>query len=177
MTSGQGVAKFDASALPTQPNRQSSFVLMPNDDPHDLQRFVTAQAPVFETALAELRAGKKRSHWMWFVFPQVRGLGRSSTAVFYGIESLAEAKAYLADPVLGARLEAVTRAVMGWPDRSLHAIFGSPDDMKFRSSMTLFSVASGEPKNLYREALDLTCEGQADEATLSLLEAENSGSS
>jgi uncharacterized protein (DUF1810 family) len=149
---------------------------MSADDPYDLQRFVTAQAKNFEAALDELRAGRKRTHWMWYVFPQLRALGRSPTALFYGIGSLDEAKAYLADPVLGRRLEAVTRAVMGWPDTSLHAIFGSPDDMKFRSSMTLFSAASGQPNNVYREALETMCEGRPDEATLALLEAENSRS-
>ena len=104
---------------------------MPDADPFDLERFVTAQAPVFTTALAELKAGRKRSHWMWFIFPQLRGLGHSSTAFFYGISSLAEARAYLAHPLLGPRLEICTEAVLGIRDSTLNAIFGSPDDLKF----------------------------------------------
>lgn len=133
----------------------------------DLTRFLDAQAPVHETALGELRAGHKRSHWMWFVFPQLAGLGMSSTARFYGIAGLDEARAYLAHPVLGPRLLACTRAVLGVEGRSLHAIFGSPDDLKFRSSMTLFDRAGGEP--IFREALKHHCEGQPDARTLELL--------
>src|SRR3954470_11053477 len=108
---------------------------MPETDPFDLARFVAAQAPVFDAVLAELKAGRKRSHWMWFVFPQLKGLGASTTAQFYGIGSLAEARAYLAHPVLGPRLEACTRAVLQADGSSLHAIFGSPDDLKFVSCM------------------------------------------
>src|SRR4051812_39696688 len=104
-------------------------------DPHDLQRFAAAQEPVFSTALAELRAGRKRTHWMWFIFPQLRGLGRSPTAIYYGIGSLDEARAYLAHPVLGPRLDLCTDAVLGVEGRTLHEIFGSPDNMKFHSSM------------------------------------------
>jgi uncharacterized protein (DUF1810 family) len=103
---------------------------MTADDRFDLQRFVTAQEPVFETVLAELRAGRKRTHWMWFVFPQLAGLGRSSTARFYGISSIDEARAYLAHPVLGPRLDRCTRIVLASDGPSLHAIFGSPDDLK-----------------------------------------------
>lgn len=133
----------------------------------DLTRFVEAQAPVHETALAELRAGHKRSHWMWFVFPQLAGLGTSPTARVYGIAGLDEARAYLAHPVLGPRLLACTRAVLGLEGRSLHAIFGSPDDLKFRSSMTLFDRAGSEP--VFREALERYCEGRPDPRTLELL--------
>src|SRR5690349_12029595 len=97
-----------------------------NQDPYRLARFVTAQDGVFETALAELRAGRKESHWMWFIFPQHRELGRSSTARFFGISSLEEAKAYFAHEVLGPRLLLCTEAVLGSPARSLHALFGSP---------------------------------------------------
>ena len=136
-------------------------------DTHDLTRFLDAQAPIYETALGELRAGRKRSHWMWFVFPQLAGLGMSSTARFYGIAGLDEARTYLAHPVLGARLLACTRAVLGVEGRSLHAIFGSPDDLKFRSSMTLFDRAGGEP--VFREALVRYCEGQPDSRTLEFL--------
>jgi uncharacterized protein (DUF1810 family) len=112
---------------------------MPDADPFDLNRFVIAQAPVFAAALDELKAGRKRSHWMWFIFPQLRGLGHSSMAEFYGISSLDEGRAYLAHPLLGPRLILCTETVLALQGRSLHAIFGSPDDMKFRSSMTLFS--------------------------------------
>ena len=144
---------------------------MTADDRFDLQRFVTAQEPVFETVLAELRAGRKRTHWMWFVFPQLAGLGRSSTARFYGIRCLDEARAYLAHPVLGSRLDLCTRIVLASESPSLHAIFGSPDDLKFRSCMTLFSRAADDPDNPFRRALDRWCEGQPDEQTLALIEA------
>src|SRR5207245_2076660 len=114
---------------------------MTSADRFNLEHFVTAQAPVFETVLAELRAGRKRSHWMWFVFPQLVVLGQSSTARFYGIRSIDEARAYLAHPLLGPRLDLCTRIVLTSERSSFHAIFGSPDDMKFRSCVTLFSRA------------------------------------
>lgn len=141
----------------------------PAPDPFDLQRFVRAQAPVYDTALAELGAGRKRTHWMWFIFPQLRGLGRSDTAIAYGIASLEEARAYLAHPLLGQRLDAATRAVLPHAGSSLRAIFGSPDDLKFVSSMTLFDVAAGEGGSVFREALDRLCGGRRDERTLALL--------
>jgi uncharacterized protein (DUF1810 family) len=139
------------------------------DDGFDLQRFVTAQAPVFDAVLEELRAGRKRSHWMWFVFPQLRGLGRSPTALFYGIASLDEARAYLAHPLLGPRLDLCTKTVMAHAGRPLRTIFGSPDDMKFRSSMTLFALASPDGSTAFRQALALWCDGEMDEGTLALL--------
>lgn len=111
----------------------------------DLERFVAAQHAVFDTAMAELAAGRKASHWMWFVFPQARSLGRSSTARHYGITSLAEAKAYLAHPVLGERLERAVQAATAAPAASLHALMGSPDDLKFRSSITLFAAVALDP--------------------------------
>ena len=144
---------------------------MPSSDPFNLDRFVTAQAPVFATALAELEAGRKRSHWMWFNFPQLRGLGHSSTATFYGISSLDEARAYLAHPTLGPRLNLCTEAVLGIRNSTLNAIFGSPDDLKFCSSMTLFSYAVGEPQSVFRQALDRYCDGRTDGRTLALLGA------
>jgi len=110
----------------------------------DLERFLTAQDGVFDTAMAELAAGRKASHWMWFVFPQARSLGRSSTARFYGIASLAEAQAYLAHPTLGERLGRAAQAVTAAPSASLHALLGSPDDLKFRSSMTLFAAVASD---------------------------------
>ncbi len=100
----------------------------------DLARFLVAQEPVYETALAELKAGRKRTHWMWFVFPQLRGLGLAPTSLFYGLESLDEARAYLAHPVLGPRLEACMRALLAHERLTAHAILGSPDEMKLRSS-------------------------------------------
>jgi len=140
-------------------------------DRFDLERFVTAQEPVFQTVLTELRAGRKRSHWMWFVFPQLAGLGRSSTARFYGISSLDEACAYLAHPVLGSRLDLCTSIVLASESPSIHAILGSPDDLKFRSCMTLFSLAADDPDNPFRQALDRWCGGRTDEQTLALIDA------
>jgi uncharacterized protein (DUF1810 family) len=138
-------------------------------DPFDLERFVTAQAPVFATALAELKAGQKRSHWIWFIFPQLRGLGTSAMADLYGIGGLDEARAYLGHPLLGPRLHLVTEAVLTAEGRSLHAIFGSPDDMKFRSSMTLFAATTGNRESVFQRAIERCCDGQADPRTLALL--------
>ncbi len=135
-------------------------------DPFDLARFVTAQAGVFESALEELKAGQKRSHWMWFVFPQLKGLGHSSTAQFYGLSDLDEATAYLEHPVLAPRLEVAVAAVNASPAASLRAVFGSPDDMKFRSSMTLFAIAA--PEGPYQAALERWC-GEPDHRTVELL--------
>jgi uncharacterized protein (DUF1810 family) len=146
---------------------------LPDDPgPPQLGRFLDAQAGVYDAALAELRAGRKRSHWMWFIFPQLAGLGLSPTAQLYGIAGLAEAEAYLAHPVLGSRLVACTRAVLGVEGRSLHAIFGSPDDLKFRSSMTLFDRAVRGGELTFREALNRYCGGEPDPRTLALLESE-----
>ena len=138
-------------------------------DDFNLGRFVSAQTGIFETALSELRAGQKRSHWMWFIFPQMRGLGISVTAQTYGIVSLEEARAYLAHPILGERLGLATQAVLDVRDRTLHQIFGSPDDVKFRSSMTLFGVATGGNGGIYRQAIDRCCEGEMDKRTLELI--------
>ncbi|WP_374471800.1 DUF1810 domain-containing protein [Phenylobacterium sp.] len=138
------------------------------EDPFDLARFVAAQAGVYDTALAELSAGRKRTHWMWFVFPQLAGLGSSPTAQRYAVSGVEEAKAYLAHPVLGPRLMACTAALLAVQDRSAHEIFGSPDDLKFRSSMTLFAAAApAEPA--FREALARYFGGQPDPRTLALL--------
>ena len=143
---------------------------MPDDAAFDLERFVTAQEPVSAAVLEELRVGQKRSHWMWFVFPQLRGLGHSSMAQFYGIGSLAEARAYLAHTLLGSRLHLCTRTVLAVDGRSLHAIFGSPDDAKFCSCMTLFSRAAAPDERVFEQALDRYCGGQADQRTLALLD-------
>lgn len=142
---------------------------MTEADRFDLERFVAAQAPVFETVLAELRAGRKRTHWMWFVFPQMRGLGHSPTAQFYGITSIDEARAYLAHSLLGPRLDLCTGIVLASRSPSLHAIFGSPDNKKFGSCMTLFALASGERDNPFRQALDHWCSGRPDDQTMALL--------
>lgn len=137
-------------------------------DAFDLERFVVAQAPVYARVLDELRQGRKQSHWMWFVFPQLAGLGSSPMAQRYAIKSAAEASAYLLHPVLGPRLRECTRLVNAIEGRDIHAIFGSPDDMKFRSSMTLFSAASSENAE-FLAALDKYFGGAPDEATLAML--------
>ena len=137
-------------------------------DEFDLQRFVDAQARNYADALAELRAGRKTSHWMWYVFPQIAGLGFSAMAQRYAIGSLEEARAYLAHPVLGARLRECVEAVLAIEHRSAHEIFGSPDDMKLRSSLTLFaSAAPQEP--IFEEALDRCFAGAPDPKTLEKL--------
>lgn len=143
---------------------------MPQADASSLERFVLAQALVFDEVLAELGAGRKRSHWMWFVFPQLRGLGLSSTSQYYGVASVNEARTYLAHRILGPRLQLCTRAVLAVEGRTLHDIFGSPDDLKFCSSMTLFSVAAGTTNPLFRSALDRFCGGHGDDRTVALLE-------
>jgi uncharacterized protein (DUF1810 family) len=135
----------------------------------DLERFVAAQDGVYSQALAELRGGRKESHWMWFVFPQLAGLGRSPTAVFYAIESLAEARSYLADDLLGPRLAECTAAVLAHRGLAAEAIFGTVDAIKFRSSMTLFEAARGDAA-LFAAALDAFYGGARDPATLALLD-------
>jgi|SRR6478735_6601911 len=135
-------------------------------DPFDLERFVSAQAPVYEAVLSELRGGRKRSHWMWFVFPQLRGLGTSSMAQHYGITSLDEARAYLAHPVLGPRLRECC-ALMLDLQGSTYAILGSPDDLKFRSCLTLFALAAPEER-IFRDLVDKYYGGVPDERTVAL---------
>jgi uncharacterized protein (DUF1810 family) len=137
------------------------------DDPFQLQRFLTAQAPIYASVVAELRRGSKESHWMWFVFPQLRGLGLSSMAQRYAIASKAEAVAYAAHPTLGQRLLECTGLVNALRDRTLFEIFDTPDDLKFRSSMTLFCRAAPDPRP-FLEALDRYCDGQPDPRTLEL---------
>ena len=134
-----------------------------------LRRFHDAQAPVFDAVVGELRAGRKRTHWMWFVFPQLKELGRSATSRYYGIDSLADARAYLADPVLGERLKGCTGAVLAHRDSTAHAIFGAPDDLKFRSCMTLFSLAAPE-EPLFRQALEQFFDGIPDALTVDLVQ-------
>jgi len=135
------------------------------DDPHDLARFLSAQAPVIDQVLDELRAGRKRTHWMWFVFPQLRGLGTSTMAELFGIDSVDEARAYLDHPVLGPRLRECCALMLQVPGRSAHEILGSPDDLKFRSCLTLFSLADPQ-EPLFRQGLERFYGGQEDAGTL-----------
>ena len=139
-------------------------------DPHDLQRFVDAQDDLrtYDSALAELRAGRKRSHWMWFVLPQLAGLGMSSTAQRFGIRGLAEARAYLAHPVLGARLRDCARALADLGTDDPVAVLGPVDALKLRSSMTLFARAEPE-EPVFRQVLEQYYDGAEDPATVSLL--------
>ncbi len=139
---------------------------MPNPDHYNLQRFVDAQVSTYTGALAELRAGRKTGHWIWFIFPQVRGLGQSPTSVHYAIAGMAEAKAHLAHPTLGPRLLECVSAVLAVPSRTAPQIFGDLDAMKFRSSMTLFNRT---PDPIFQQALDRFFGGQPDPATLSRL--------
>jgi uncharacterized protein (DUF1810 family) len=136
-------------------------------DPFGLDRFVQAQNPVFRAVQGELARGRKQSHWMWFVFPQVAGLGFSAMSQRYAIGSRAEAEAYLAHPVLGPRLLECTSLVLAVEGRTINAILGAPDDTKFRSSMTLFGAVSDEP--VFGEALARYFAGERDGATLEIL--------
>ena len=149
-------------------------------DPFDLDRFVAAQAPLWPNVRDELAAGRKRSHWMWFVFPQHVALGRSATARRYGLSGLAEARAWLDHPLLGPRLVEATELVLDIEGRDLHAIFGTPDDLKFRSSMTLFAAAEGSfvdrsgidsavSRSWWTRALERFCDGEPDPLTLDAL--------
>jgi uncharacterized protein (DUF1810 family) len=133
-----------------------------------VERFLDAQDPIYGQVVEELRRGRKTGHWMWFVFPQLRGLGRSPTAQFYGLASADEARAYLAQPVLGQRLRQCVDLVLAVDGRSVHDIFGSPDDLKLRSSLTLFDhVAPHDP--VFGRALDRLFGGVRDDRTLALL--------
>lgn len=137
-------------------------------DPFDLNRFISAQEEVYERALAELRDGRKRSHWMWYIFPQIEGLGHSPTTRQYSIKSLEEARQYLAHPVLGKRLMECAEAVLAVQGLSAGDIFGHPDDWKLQSSMTLFELASG-PKSIFAHILDKYFQGKRDLKTLQLV--------
>jgi uncharacterized protein (DUF1810 family) len=138
------------------------------DDPFNLARFVSAQEAVYPQVLAELRDEEKRSHWIWFIFPQMRGLGFSSQSEFYGIGSLEEAVAYWQHPLLGPRLIECTRLVNAVEGRTIDRILGCPDDLKFRSSMSLFARAAAEPA-IFKEGLRKYFGGEADPRTLALL--------
>jgi uncharacterized protein (DUF1810 family) len=142
------------------------------DDRFDLNRFVQAQEEVYPRALAEIKRGRKRSHWMWFIFPQIDGLGYSSTAKFYAIKSQDEAKAYLSHPLLGKRLVECADALLNIEGKSAAAIFGYPDDLKLCSSMTLFSSVS-ESNSVFSRVVEQYYEGQPDQQTLDLLQRES----
>jgi uncharacterized protein (DUF1810 family) len=148
----------------TSPDTINFFVA----DPYNLQRFLDAQDPTFDDVCAQLRQGHKRSHWIWFIFPQIRGLGHSQMANQYAISSLAEATEYLRHPVLGARLRECTRLVNLVEGSSIEQVFGSPDDLKFRSSMTLFAHATSD-NAVFTEALQKYFAGEFDRLTLELL--------
>jgi uncharacterized protein (DUF1810 family) len=137
-------------------------------DPHRLQRFVDAQEPVIREVYDELRAGRKESHWMWFIFPQIKGLGNSHMAERYAIASLAEASAYSQHPVLGARLLECARLVVAVEGRPIGQILGAPDDLKFRSSMTLFAAAA-PTERIFAQALEKYFGGVPDPLTLPLI--------
>src|SRR5438445_5795395 len=161
-----GVASRHAgSPLPFRPLPVTTLEKDMNDQ-YDLQRFVDAQQPVFENVCAELRAGHKRSHWMWFVFPQIKGLGHSALAHKFAISSLEEAKTYLEHPVLGSRLRECSRLVAAVNGRSIDEIFGYPDDMKFHSSMTLFAQTTAD-NQVFNDCLRKYFGGEPDPATLS----------
>lgn len=139
------------------------------EDPYDLNRFLEAQEACYESALSEIRSGHKQSHWMWFIFPQFKGLGLSATSIHYAIKSVAEAEAYLRHPILGLRLVECMETALGIDELSAFEIFGSPDDMKFQSCATLFStlVAAG---SVFECVLDKYYQGKRDERTLKCLE-------
>ena len=137
---------------------------------YNIQRFVDAHDRSFAVALGELRAGYKVSHWMWYIFPQIRGLGRSEIAVYYSIENLEEARAYLAEPVLAEHMQQICEALLENESDNAEEVMGWPDDLKLRSSMTLFREA--DPENaIYQKVLDKFFDGQADEKTLALLDS------
>lgn len=136
-------------------------------DPFNLNRFVEAQDPIYDRVLSELRRGQKRSHWMWFIFPQISGLGHSKLAMQFSILDQEEARAYLRHPILGPRLHECTTMVLKTDARSIAEIFGSPDDLKFRSSMTLFDFVA--PGTVFGQALRKFFDGQGDQTTLAAL--------
>ncbi len=141
---------------------------MSSADPFDLERFVSAQSGSYARALNEIRAGRKRSHWIWFVFPQIRGLGLSPTSQHYGISGIDEARAYISHPVLGPRLAECAEALLALKGRTASAIMPYPDDLKLRSSMTLFERVAG-PGSVFSRVLEEYYQGHRDERTLELL--------
>ncbi|WP_299705784.1 DUF1810 domain-containing protein [uncultured Pontibacter sp.] len=141
---------------------------MRTENTSDLTRFLEAQASSYEQALSEIKSGRKRSHWMWFIFPQIQGLGYSETARFYAIKDLQEAQLYLQQPVLGTRLVEISKAMLGLEGKTANQILGNPDDLKLRSSMTLFAAVPGADP-VFKAVLDKYYNGEEDERTLQLL--------
>lgn len=133
-----------------------------------IERFVQAQKDTYPRALEEIKSGKKRTHWMWYIFPQLKGLGRSATSEYYGIDGISEAKEYLAHPILGKHLRDITQALLQLETNDAHEVFGAPDDMKIHSCMTLFNQVS--PQDIFNELLVKFFDGQEDNKTLKLLE-------
>ncbi len=157
------------SSIPrTDGRRQTSPRDSSMNEPYDLQRFVDAQDPIFGQVCAELRAGRKKTHWMWFVFPQLKGLGHSETARKFAIDSRQEAEAYLMHPILGARLRNCTQLVIEVEGRSIEGIFGYPDDLKFHSSMTLFASTTAE-NQIFKDALQKYFASEPDRLTIERL--------
>jgi len=154
-------------------NKESSMIrtddTIGRDDPFDLSRFTRAQERIYDTVLAELRSGRKRTHWIWFIFPQIDGLGHSPTSKYYAIKSIEEARQYLNHPILGARLLECTEAVLAVEGRSVSEIFGYPDDMKLKSSMTLFASVAENPHSVFISVLEKYFQGEQDDRTLQLL--------
>ncbi|MCK6512336.1 DUF1810 domain-containing protein [Myxococcota bacterium] len=140
-------------------------------DPHDLQRFIEAQANVYDIAFAEISNGRKRSHWMWYIFPQIEGLGYSDMAQRYAISGAEEARAYLEHPLLGERLQRICEVVLATEGRSMFDVFGSPDDLKLRSCATLFSAISPE-NSVFHRIIEKHYEQEMDARTLVILEAQ-----
>jgi uncharacterized protein (DUF1810 family) len=140
-------------------------------DPYDLDRYLQAQEGVYEQALSELRGGRKQGHWMWFIFPQIKGLGYSPTTQYYSIKSREEARAYLDHPILGSRLRACAQALLEVEAWSASQIFGHPDDLKLRSSMTLFATVADTPDSVFDQVLDRYYDGEEDPRTCQILDA------
>ena len=136
---------------------------------YDLSRFIEAQQRDYAIALAEIRAGRKQSHWMWYIFPQLKGLGRSLTSEYYGIDGLGEATAFLKDAYLGHNLREISSELLGISDKDARQVFGSPDDLKLRSSMTLFAHA-GQEDTIFRDVIEAYFDGREDQRTLRLLD-------
>jgi len=141
------------------------------------QRFLDAQKTTYADALREISNSRKQSHWMWFIFPQLKGLGRSQTAQFYGLKNLEEARDFLQHPILGQRLKEITSALNGQSDSDPHSVFGSPDDLKLQSSLTLFALADGSAKSVFTDALAKFFNSEQDQRTLEILNYNQSGRS
>ena len=135
----------------------------------DLNRFIKAQENSYEEALSEIKSGRKRSHWMWYIFPQFKGLGFSESSKYYSIKDLDEAKSYLNHPILGERLKLITNELLALNENNANKVFGSPDDLKLKSSMTLFAAINISEENIFNAVLDKYFNGQTDNKTLTLI--------